>query len=131
MFPGVGLQDGGVAVPGLPHDCVRIGALPERFGDEPGPQRMPTQFRDLFWGVSGVGGAAGQHHVHRLPRHPDDRDPAGLVDQREQRPPRIDRFGEVDAADVPVHSPIGCLPAELGHHRPSLSRRVDLVGGVQ
>jgi len=38
VFPGVGLQDGGVAVPGLPHDRVRIRALPERFGDEPGPE---------------------------------------------------------------------------------------------
>ena len=75
MFPGVGLQDGGVAVPGLPHDRVRIRPLPERFGDEPGPQRMPTQLRNLLRGVAGV--CESPHYLAAY-RHAKWRDPRRL-----------------------------------------------------
>lgn len=56
---GVELEHGWVTVFGLPEDRVRVGAGPERLGDEPRPQRVPTEPGDLSGGEAGGGRAAG------------------------------------------------------------------------
>jgi hypothetical protein len=131
--------------PVMPHDLVRVGAGPEGLGDEPGPQGVPAQLPDLGGGVAGLFGAAADHLVHRVPAHGPVPDHPGAVHRREQRPPRIRRFGQPGrpahmqptpallTVTIPGvdHLAVGGLPAQHPHHRgPPLLRRGG-VGGVQ
>jgi hypothetical protein len=80
---------------GLPHDRVRIRTGPERLGDEPRPQGMPTQQGDLRRCETCLTGAALDHPVHRMPRHRLTADGAGGVHPRKQSPFRVREVGQV------------------------------------
>jgi hypothetical protein len=88
-------------VAGLPHDRVRVGALPEGLGHEPGPQRVPAQPLDLGRGVAGFLSAATDDLPDRVPGDRSVADDAGAVHRPQQRPGRIGGFREPGgAADV-------------------------------
>jgi len=58
VFSGIHLEHHRGVVPGLPHDGVGVGPLPENLVDEPAAQRMPTQLVDLGGGEPRGSGAA-------------------------------------------------------------------------
>src|SRR5664279_1371800 len=103
VFAGVDLEHHRGAVSGLPHDRVRVGALPEGLGDEPGAQRVPAQFVDLGGGEPGGGGAALDHFGDRVAGHRPVADGAGLVHRREQRPGRVGGLGQAGGAAAVQH----------------------------
>ena len=145
VFPGVDLEHHRGAVPGLPHDRVRVRA--GRKASVTNPARSECPPSSAIW--AGVNPACSARRriisFTACPVIAPVADRAGLVHRREQRPLRVGRFREPGGAAHVQHrlllvrlllpSPTGRvdggLPAEHPHHRPPAAAVGGGVAGVQ